>query len=156
MIQPQFTYDTAEEPEPWYKRLSEKLVFVLNHDLFNRFEPDSVVSIAFIHDKQMKELNRLYRKKDTTTDVLTFPILEQNPESFMVGEIIVSLDKARVDAKKFGISIEREIHQLIIHGLLHLVGFDHNNDLEEKEMELMEKKLLEQIPISEGVEGYAN
>lgn len=150
MIQAQLSYEDIDDPDPWLTYLPDTLNSIFQHKIWKKFDSNSVVSIVFIHDKHMKELNNQFRKKNKTTDVLSFPIMEKNPESFMIGEIIISLDKARVDAKELGISFEKEIFRLIVHGLLHLLGYDHGSDLEEKEMKSMEKNFLHRLTFLRG------
>ena len=83
-----------------------------------------VVSIALISDRRMKELNDLFRGKDSTTDVLSFPSTDKR----QLGEIAISADRAAAQARSFGHSISNEIRILMLHGLLHLLGMDHETD----------------------------
>jgi probable rRNA maturation factor len=88
----------------------------------------------------MRELNKIYRNKDKATDVLSFP-LEDMP-GMPLGSIVISIDTAKKVANELGHSIEGEIKLLFIHGLLHLLGYDHetdNGEMREKEKEIIEK-----------------
>lgn len=101
------------------------------------------VSIAFIGDSRMKQLNELFRGKKTTTDVLSFPHEpdEFDPDKNNLGDIVISAEQAQRQAEENGLSLEGEIKQLILHGLLHLCGYDHetdNGEMNARELELRE------------------
>ena len=98
-------------------------------------------SVAFISDSRMKQLNEMFRGKDTTTDVLSFPYEtdEFDPDKTNLGDIVISAEQAQKQAVENGLSIEGEIKQLILHGVLHLCGFDHetdNGDMNTRELAL--------------------
>jgi probable rRNA maturation factor len=101
----------------------------------------SSVTIAFVSDKRIRELNRKFRGIDKTTDVLSFPA----GEKFNLGDIAVSVDTAAVHAKENGLSFDGEIAQLILHGLLHLCGYDHETD--NGEMNRLELRLRRKLGI---------
>ncbi|HMM78672.1 MAG TPA: rRNA maturation RNase YbeY [Pyrinomonadaceae bacterium] len=101
-------------------------------------------SIAFINDARMKQLNSTFRGKDWTTDVLSFPFEAQpfEPGSKNLGDIVISAEQAQKQATENGLSLEGEIKQLILHGVLHLCGYDHETDSGEmnaRELELRDK-----------------
>ena len=86
------------------------------------------ISVVLTDDQEVRYLNKHYRKLDKTTDVLSFSMLEgQKPSLFSVdlGDIIISLDMASKQARRFKCSFDKEILRLIIHGSLHLFGYDH-------------------------------
>lgn len=93
------------------------------------------VSVTFTDNDGIKELNRKYRDIDSATDVLSFPLLDfngENDEDFlpheletMLGDIVISLERAREQAEEFGHSFEREVAFLCVHSMLHLLGYDH-------------------------------
>lgn len=101
-------------------------------------------SIAIVSDRRMKELNSFFRGKRATTDVLSFP---HEPDEFdtdhrNLGDIVISAEQAQRQAKENGLTVELEIKQLILHGLLHLFGFDHetdNGEMNERELQLREE-----------------
>lgn len=101
-------------------------------------------SVAFISDRRMKELNGFFRGKDSTTDVLSFP---HEPDEFdndqtNLGDIVISVEQAQKQAKENRLTLENEIKQLILHGLLHLCGYDHETDdgeMNKRELELRRK-----------------
>lgn len=98
----------------------------------------SMFSIVFIDDEKMHEMNKLYRGIDRSTDVLSFAFEDNEKIEYNVrqlGEIFVSIPKMKEQAKEYGHSEKRELAFLVIHGLLHLLGYDHTlGELEEKEM----------------------
>ena len=98
------------------------------------------IELILTNDEEIKELNKIHRNKDKATDVLSFP-LEDIP-GMPLGSIVISVDTAKKGAKEFGHSIEDEIKLLFIHGLLHLLGYDHeidNGEMRKKEKEIIEK-----------------
>jgi len=102
---------------------------------------DSSATIAFVSDKRIRELNRQFRGIDKATDVLSFPAEEEAN----LGDVAVSVETAAVQAKENGLSFEDEISQLILHGLLHLCGYDHETD--NGEMNRLELKLRRRLGI---------
>ena len=101
----------------------------------------SSATIAFVSDKRIRELNRQFRGVDKATDVLSFPA----EEKFNLGDIAVSVDTAAVQAKENGLTFDGEIAQLILHGLLHLCGYDHETDT--GEMNRLELRLRRKLNI---------
>ena len=105
-------------------------------------------SIVFVSDPAIRKLNRQFRGKDSATDVLSFP---SQPESFEtdagtnLGEIVISLDRAQAQAKENGLTDVNEVQQLILHGLLHLCGYDHETD--NGEMNRLELKIRKKLGI---------
>ena len=108
------------------------------------------ISLVITDDNEMKQINLTYRNINNTTDVLSFPQNEgKNIRSSLLGDIVISYDKVLEQAEFADISIDREIAFLFIHGLLHLLGYDHEiGESEEKEMfDLQEKLLLKVIDL---------
>lgn len=103
------------------------------------------VSLVFVDDADMVAINQSYTGREGSTDVLSFPIMDEIDKdgSFaMLGEIIISIDKAMSQAKEAGWSPASEVKLLLIHGLLHLLGYDHVSEDEEMKMRLKEKEYL--------------
>ncbi|HKU72700.1 MAG TPA: rRNA maturation RNase YbeY [Pyrinomonadaceae bacterium] len=98
-------------------------------------------TIAFVSDKHIRELNRQFRGIDTATDVLSFPAEEE----FNLGDVAVSVETAAIQARENGLTLDQEIAQLILHGLLHLSGYDHETD--DGEMNRLELKLRRKLDI---------
>ena len=106
------------------------------------------VTIAFVSDRHMRELNRQWRGKTGTTDVLSFPAGEDeyaNPDGSNLGDIVISLEQAARQATEHNLTLDEEIAQLILHGLLHLCGYDHETD--NGEMNRLELRLRKQLGI---------
>ena len=102
------------------------------------------VAVAFVSNRRMKQLNSFFRGKDSTTDVLSFPHEpdEFDPASNNLGDIVISAEQAARQAGENGLTLENEIKQLILHGLLHLCGYDHETDdgeMNRRELELRDK-----------------
>jgi probable rRNA maturation factor len=104
-------------------------------------------TVAFIDDTRMKQLNELFRGKDQTTDVLSFPHEADplDPDNKTLGDIVVSAEQAQKQAEENELTLEAEIKQLILHGLLHLCGYDHETD--NGEMNALELELREKLAV---------
>ncbi len=111
------------------RRRAEKM---LRHLSLSKVE----LSIALVDDATIQELNREWRRKDKPTDVLAFPLLDPVPPkpTGMLGDVILSIDTARRQARQHRRSLLAELTMLLAHGLLHLLGHDHRTDEEEREM----------------------
>lgn len=101
------------------------------------------MSINFVTNQEIQELNRNYRQKDQPTDVLSFALQAPNIDEVEIigeeipvtlGDIVISIDQAKVQAMEYNHSLQREIGFLAVHGFLHLLGYDHNNEENEKVM----------------------
>ena len=101
---------------------------------------ESSATIAFVSDKKIRELNRQFRGIDRATDVLSFP-----SDGSDLGDIAVSVETAAAQAKENGLKFDEEIAQLILHGLLHLSGYDHETD--NGEMNRLELRLRKKLGI---------
>lgn len=101
------------------------------------------VSVVFTDNEQIKKLNKKYRKKNKPTDVLSFP-LDDN----LLGDIIISIERAREQAEEYGHSDRREISYLFVHGLLHLFGYEHDNETDKKQMRKKEERILSACDIT--------
>jgi probable rRNA maturation factor len=89
------------------------------------------VTVAFVSDRAMRELNRRWRGKSGTTDVLSFPSGQEEFEKGVgatLGDVVISVEQAARQAAEHGLDFEGEVAQLILHGLLHLCGYDHETD----------------------------
>ena len=119
-------------------------------------ESESEVSIKFVGDIKMRRLNREYRGNDRTTDVLAFAFREAGgPFSPMLGDVVISIPMARRQAKSFGHSLSEELVRLFIHGVLHLVGYDHErSEADARSMKKKEMVLWKRVsPIPKLVKG---
>ena len=115
------------------------------------------LSIALLGPGRMRKLNKQYRKKNTITDVLAFPDKEIPFEKFKIGrakecqglgEIVICLRELKKNAKRFGKTFEQELARVLIHGVLHLLGYDHEKSADAaKKMQEKEQKYLEILEI---------
>ncbi|HEX8846902.1 MAG TPA: rRNA maturation RNase YbeY [Pyrinomonadaceae bacterium] len=106
------------------------------------------VTVAFVSDRAMRELNRRWRGKVGTTDVLSFPSGQgefERVEGASLGDVVISVEQAARQAAEHGLEFDEEIAQLILHGLLHLCGYDHETD--EGEMSRLELRLRRRLGI---------
>ncbi len=97
------------------------------------------VAITFVDNERIRELNQQFRNKDKTTDVLSFPLDEEDA----LGDIIISIPKVREQAEEYGHSFERELGFLTVHGFLHLLGYDHETEAQEREMFARQEQILQ-------------
>ena len=119
---------------PWVERTREML------EKIGRAE--SSVTIAFVSDRKIRELNRRFRGIDKATDVLSFPGDQLSEE---LGDIAISLETAARQARQNGLTLNGELSQLILHGLLHLLGYDHETD--NGDMNRLELRLRKRLGI---------
>lgn len=99
------------------------------------------VSVLVIDDDEMKKLNKDYRGLAKTTDVLSFLYAKEPPEKKPTGEIFISLPQAQRQAARYGVTLKAEMGRLIVHGLLHLQGYDHVKKDDRKVMRALEKNI---------------
>ena len=121
------------DTETWAKFAGKALDAIGKHG--------SSATIAFVSDNSIRKLNKQFRNLDKATDVLSFPAGEESN----LGDIAISVDSAVEQAKECGLTLEDEIAQLILHGLLHLSGYDHETD--NGEMNRLELKLRRKLGI---------
>ena len=125
----------------------------LKHEEFFR---DAEVSVTFCDDEYIRALNAEYRKKDAPTDVLSFPIYEKGeayttPDTpVLLGDIVISLERAKEQGEKIGNTLEEEVSFLSVHSTLHLLGYDHETSQEdEDEMFGIQKEIVNAIRTGE-------
>jgi probable rRNA maturation factor len=113
-------------------------------------EADAGLSLSLVNDSAIRALNREYRGRDAATDVLSFPLDEtpngEVPET-LLGDVVISVETARRQAADYDASLQREIYRLLIHGLLHLKGHDHEQLAQRRSMRREERRLAEAIAL---------
>ncbi|MFD2612750.1 rRNA maturation RNase YbeY [Paenibacillus gansuensis] len=127
---------------------------------------DGEVALSFVTDEEIHALNKEYRGIDRPTDVLSFSMEEttdeeldivyeleegeETPEGFthVLGDIIISVEKAKEQSEDYGHSIDREIGFLFVHGFLHLIGYDHEDEAAEKEMIAKQEAILQKVGLT--------
>jgi len=128
----------------------EYLDTVIEH-VINKFKiKDSIFDIIFIDDDKMHEMNLSYRGIDRTTDVLSFALNDNKHIDAIVnslGDIFISIPKMKSQASDYGHSEKRELSFLVVHGMLHLLGYDHMNESDEKEMFDLQNEILNDLNI---------
>lgn len=101
---------------------------------------DCELSLVLSDNGYIRELNREYRGIDRATDVLSFPL----EDDFMLGDVVISVEKAITQAGEFGVSLDEELGRLLVHGTLHLIGFDHvKGGWQARRMKIKEDELME-------------
>jgi probable rRNA maturation factor len=103
--------------------------------------PEARVGLLLTGDEAVREMNRTWRGKDRTTDVLSFPD-DGEGDSGYLGDIAVSMDRAVEQAPRFSATFEQETARLVVHGLLHLLGYDHHSPAEGRRMKAKERAYL--------------
>lgn len=146
-------YDETERVEQEYFALIKDMIKATAQEL--KLDDNFEVSITIVDDQRIKEINQEYRSINEATDVISFAMEDEDDQSFdflveeeldfprLLGDIFISMDKAKEQAKDYGHSLERELGFLTVHGFLHLNGFDHQTEAEEKEMFALQEKILE-------------
>ena len=128
-----------------YNEYSNKIEFDFEKiisDIEGAFETEKELSLILVDLDEITRINREYRNKDYATDVISF---EDEEDEEYLGDIFISIDKAIEQAKEYGHSIEREFAFLLVHGVLHLHGYDHIEYEEEQEMFKLQKEILERL-----------
>lgn len=117
------------------------------------FEGSVEVSVTLVNNAQIRELNAQYREKDSVTDVLSFPMgengvydIDPNTGAKLLGDIVISMETAIEQADRFGHSLQREVGYLTAHSMLHLLGYDHeDNGLQRMRMREKEEQVMTQL-----------
>ena len=126
-----------------YSYLDNVISATLKHECVD----NAIFSIIFVNNEEIKEINKEYRKIDKITDVISFAFEDNNNIVYnnlrILGDIYISIPKMIEQAKEYGHSEKRELSFLTVHGLLHLLGYDHMNKKEEKEMFALQELILD-------------
>ncbi len=113
-----------------------------------KFTKNHQLNLSFVSSEEMQLLNKTYRNKDKPTNVLSFELPENFPagdEKTLIGEIALCEEIIHEESKKYKKIFENRLKHMIIHGLLHLIGFDHIKEEEENKMESIEKKIMKSL-----------
>ena len=129
---------------------------------YEQFQGPAEISVKFVNDEEIQELNKKYRNIDRSTDVLSFPLGENgvydvNPAtgSKMLGDIVISMEHAVEQADRYGHSLQREIGFLTVHSMLHLLGYDHESGgIESVRMREKEETVLTQLGLKRNSSYY--
>ena len=131
---------------PDYKEIIKRAVKKTFKEILNVSNPDLELSILLTSDKKIKNLNHDYRNKNNPTNVLAFPmnVINQN-NTTILGDVVISLETVISESKKYRISKKKYLTKMTIHGLLHLLGYDHINNNDLKIMKLKERNIFKKI-----------
>jgi probable rRNA maturation factor len=139
--------------------IRDTIIHALEYERFNKAVE---ISVTLVNNEQIREINKEFRDKDSVTDVLSFPMLEFDEEYrvmhehhigdynydedvLLLGDIVISLEKAKEQAQEYGHSFEREVGFLTAHSMLHLLGYDHEEPSKAKVMRYKEEQILQKI-----------
>ena len=133
------------------QELSQKAVGAALGFVGDIIDRDCEVSILFCDDGEIRRMNLKWRSIDKPTNVLSFPasMFPGQPGPLLLGDIVVTLDTCRREADEAGLSLEDHTVHLLVHGFLHLAGFDHEDDDDAEEMEALETEILASIGIAD-------
>ncbi|HEX2446957.1 MAG TPA: rRNA maturation RNase YbeY [Methyloceanibacter sp.] len=106
-------------------------------------------TLLLTDDHEMRELNRTWRGKDAATNVLSFPAEEKIAEPGFLGDVVLAYETTAKEAREQGITLQDHIAHLVVHGVLHLLGFDHTQDEEAERMESVERRALASLGIAD-------
>lgn len=116
------------------------------------FQGSAEISVTFTDNEQIRKLNKQYRDKDSATDVLSFPMGENGEYDInmetgaqILGDVVISMEKAVEQANAFGHSLQREVGYLTAHSVLHLLGYDHIDNMDRVRMREKEELVMEQL-----------
>ncbi|NMS89957.1 rRNA maturation RNase YbeY [Clostridioides difficile] len=142
--------DKLEVNEELIEKIKDIIIECLDYE---GYDDNYEVSLSFVDNKEIHELNREYRGVDRVTDVLSFPLLSDDFEDVeleeeSLGDIVVSLERALEQSIEYNHSFEREVCFLICHSMLHLLGYDHDTDENTKEMREKEEHILNKLNIT--------
>jgi len=121
------------------------LLQLIHHILeAERLPLDTILNVVFVNNETIHQLNKRFLGRDSATDVLSFNVhTEYLPGNLKIlGDIYISLEKASIQAQEYDVIFMDEVRRLVVHGLLHLIGYEHNNEKDEKVMESLTEKYL--------------
>lgn len=120
----------------------------------NLLDSKLYISVILTNPDEIQQMNKEYRKIDKTTDVLSFPMYERDEISHLnkeieepIGDIVISVERVRKQAKEYEHSFERELAYMLVHGFYHIMGYDHMEEMEKKEMRAKEDVILNRLNI---------
>ena len=116
------------------------------------FKGSAEISVTFVNNAQIKDYNKQYRDKDMVTDVLSFGMgengvydIDPDTGAQILGDVVISMEKAQEQALRFDLSLQREVGYLTAHSVLHLLGYDHEDNLERVHMREKEEYIMDQL-----------
>lgn len=138
--------DEVTKPPVGLEALIERAVSQAVEHAKLEIVPDAELSVVICGDPMIHELNRKWRRMDKPTNVLSFP---GEPNGMMLGDIIISLETTRREAALENKSLDDHLSHLVVHGFLHLFGYDHETETEAVQMESLETEILNELGIAD-------
>ena len=138
--------ETEEKLDDEFKIMKE----VLEHGINKLKIENPIFNIIIVDNEYIHNLNREYRGIDRETDVITFALQDDktfNPEENILGDVYISIDKAKSQSEEYGHSLRRELCFLAVHGMLHLLGYDHMKKEDEEVMFKLQEDILDEMGI---------
>ena len=139
------------------KEMQHLINNVVNHTAkLGRLPKNTEVSILIVDNSYIQELNFIYRSQNKPTDVLSFSMNEMSDNEpdfdvpgdvYLLGDIVISIEQALCQSKDYGHSLERELGYLVVHGMLHLLGYDHESEDEKMVMRSLEEKVMRSVKL---------
>lgn len=157
MCKYEIVYKDIKE-EPTYEAIVKK-VFDKCFEEENLQNSKLYITVTFTNPENIRKINKQYRNIDKATDVLSFPLYEKQEldkkieqQEFLhedvLGDVVISIEKVEEQAKEYGHSFERELSYMLVHGIYHLMGYDHIEEEDKKKMREKEEKILDILKIS--------
>ncbi|MFB5283764.1 MULTISPECIES: rRNA maturation RNase YbeY [Peribacillus] len=149
-----FIDETNEISEEVQKLVESVLQFAAERE---DIEEGTELSVTFVDNARIQEINKEYRNKDAATDVISFALEEMGEEEIeiigadmprVLGDIIISIERTKEQAEEYGHSFDRELGFLALHGFLHLLGYDHMTESDERVMFTKQKDILDEYGLS--------
>lgn len=144
--------DKVSPPEDFEELIEECAKAALEEE---KIDDDAEISVTLVDNARIRELNAEFRETDRETDVLSFPLGDENGfevdpdnDAILLGDIVISVEKAKSQSEEYGHSFKREMAFLVTHSLFHLLGYDHMTLDEETEMFAKQEKVLEKLGIT--------
>ena len=139
-----------------FKKVIKKASNHVFDELIQFKNKDYEISFLMVNNDYIKELNANYRSKDSATNVLSFPMMDGNSlqHENILGDIVISIDKILSESLDQKIDTYKYLSKISIHGILHLLGYDHQNNVDADKMEKMERKILSKFNINDPYKDY--
>jgi rRNA maturation RNase YbeY len=133
-----FQLENEEKTSNWLQKIANKEGFIV-----------AAINYIFCDDEYLHKINLEYLNHDTYTDIITFDNSEDENEQVLEGDIFISIDRVKENSAELKTNFEQEIHRVMVHGLLHLIGYDDHSDEDEKLMREKEDESLKLLVISD-------
>jgi probable rRNA maturation factor len=119
-----------------------RLSTLARHTLASEDVDEVELSVLFVTSEHMKQLNSRFAGNDFATDVLAFPMMEEDESATILGDVVICPEVARGNATRLGSDYGHEMDMLVVHGTLHLLGYDHQNDADKARMDARQERVL--------------